>query len=102
LRSEQIDLCRASNTPVDLPEALLRRWEESYQPHRPGFDQAFSAEELRQLGCFTDFLLARMSSFPKELDQLLKDPYWNAVCQYAWQLLEDLSARAAKSKDWQP
>jgi len=43
----------------------------------------------------TDFLLSRQGQYPLEFNQLLKDPYWNSVCEFAVELLADLSMNKA-------
>jgi len=88
-KSEQIDLYDEAKGALDIPDYLLNKWEVVYRPDANGFMEEFAESELRQLNSFTDFFLARMSSFPESFNDLLKDPYWNAVCEFACEILKD-------------
>jgi len=94
-KSLQIDLYDEHGNEIDISERLLKDWEAVYRPEEAGFAVAFSESELKQLNCFTDFLLSRQAQFPLEFNQLLKDPYWNSVCEFAGELLADLSKNEA-------
>ncbi len=91
LKSEQIDLEERTEESISIPNLLLEKWEEVYRPEKAEFEASFSDSELKQLSCFTDFFLARINGLPKKFGELLKDPYWSAVCEFAGQLLEDFS-----------
>lgn len=68
---------------------LFRKWEYAYRPERKGFNKEFSDGELKQMNYFADFYLNRIGNIPNQLNELMKDPYWNAVCEYADELLQD-------------
>ncbi len=93
LKSEQIDLYEQAQDQISVPEVLLGRWERVYRPEKFGFEAAFDELESKQLNCFTDFFLARVNGLPPEFGELLKDPYWSAVCDFAGQVLDDFSAK---------
>lgn len=88
-KSIQIDIHEAAETSVSLPDELLKNWEEVYRPELIGFNDSFTEAELKQLNCFTDFLLARMSKLPERFSELLKDPCWNSISEFAGEILED-------------
>ncbi|MEW8551878.1 MAG: hypothetical protein AB2533_15640 [Candidatus Thiodiazotropha endolucinida] len=89
LRSEQIDLYKERDELIDLPGYLLNKWEDSYRPEKQRFTNEFTEDELKQMNCFTDFFLNRVGNLPNEFSELLKDPYWSTVCEYAGELLQD-------------
>ena len=89
LKSMQIDLYEQHEQVIDVPDQLLKRWEQVYRPDKEGFENEFSEAELKQMNCFTDFYLARVKSFPSGLNELMKDPYWASVCEFAGELLQD-------------
>ena len=91
LKSKLIDLAERAEEPISIPHALLEKWEELYRPEQTHFQAGFSEAELTQLNCFTDFFLVGENGLPGEFSELLKDPYWNAVCDFAGQVLEDFS-----------
>ncbi len=64
-------------------------WGIAYMPNESKFSSVFSENELFQLSTFDEFYLERMSSFPSGITNLMKNPYWNSVCEYASQLLQD-------------
>ncbi|EIJ36930.1 hypothetical protein [Thiothrix nivea] len=71
--------------------ARLARWLEVYMPDQPVFAASFAEAELEQLHGFTDFFLARVEGLTNEFSELLKDPYWNVVCEFAGEILADFS-----------
>jgi hypothetical protein len=89
LKSEQIDLFKESEGLIHLHEHLLKQWEDAYKPEREGFIREFSEDELTQMKSFTEFYLNRVENLPNQFSELLKDPYWNAVCEYAGEILTD-------------
>ncbi len=91
LKSEKIDLYEEAHDQIFIPEVLLGRWEKVYRPEKPEFEAAFDEFERKQLNCFTDFFLARVNGLPPEFGELLKDPYWSAVCDFAGRILDDFS-----------
>lgn len=93
-KSEQIDLFERfadSDRRRNVPDVLLERWESAYRPDLAEFNSQFSETELRQMNCFTDFFLSRIGNLPTECRELLRDPYWDKVCKYAWEILQDFS-----------
>lgn len=93
LKSVQIDLYEDEEQIINLSEYLLNKWEEVYRPDKAGFDDEFTENELKQMNCFTDFFLVRVKSFPVKFSELLKDPYWSTVCEYAGELLRDFEEK---------
>lgn len=97
LKAEQIDLEEQAEQPISIPRVLLEMWEEVYQPDQPEFERGFAQAELEQLSRFTDFFQTRVNGRPTILSELFKDPYWNAVCEFAGEILEDFSKAAKDS-----
>ena len=96
LKSVQIDIYEEKQI-SNIPAYLLKQWEEYYRPDKLGFDEEFTENELKQMNCFTDFFLVRVKSFPTEFSELLKDPYWSSVCEYAGEILKDFEKKGEQS-----
>lgn len=92
LKSEQIDLYEDGVGHDDLPEYLLSKWEDAYRPDKKEFSIEFTENELSQMNCFYDFFLSRVGNLPKEFRELMKDPCWCTVCEYANEILNDFEA----------
>jgi len=91
-KSEQYDFFGGEVHNTDIPEVLLAQWEEVYHQSNEQFEEAFSENELHDLNCFYDFLLGRISQFPKhDFEALMKCIYWDSVCRLATELLDTLS-----------
>lgn len=88
-KSNQIDLHKAAETPINVPAELLKNWKQVYRPEFSEFNETFTQAELNQLSRFTDFYLTRLSDLPEPFNELLKDPCWNSICEFADQLLCD-------------
>ncbi len=90
-KSEQFELFSAEEENIFVPAFLFARWEEIYWPDDSEFRDGFSVEELQDLDCFYDFLLARLERFPKGgFRVLMTDIYWDSVCRLAESTLERL------------
>ena len=88
-KSEQIDLHESAETPLNIPSELLKHWSQAYRPEFPKFRETFTQAELNQLSRFTDFFVTRLNDLPETFNELLKDPCWNSICEFADQLLGD-------------
>ena len=88
-KSEQIDAHEAAETPINIPAELLKNWKQAYRPESTGFSENFTQAELNPLSRFTDFFVTRLSYLPEPFNELLKDPCWNSICEFADELLGD-------------
>ncbi len=90
-KSEQFELFWAEAEKIFVPDVLSARWEKIYWRDGSKFRDGFSIEELQDLDCFYDFLLARLERFPKGgFRVLMTDIYWDSVCRLAEATLERL------------
>lgn len=96
LKTEQIDLEEQAEKAKSIPHLLLEMWEEVYKPDQQEFEAGFTKAELKQLYNFTDFFRERVDERPNKLSELFKDPYWNTVCEFAAEILEDFSKTSQK------
>jgi hypothetical protein len=98
-KSNQIDAYEAAEKAINVPDVLLKDWERVYRPELDGFEESFTKADLQQLNCFTDFFLARINSLPDSFNELLKDPCWNSICEFAGQILEDFAKSGAHNRE---
>lgn len=91
-KTEQLELFEAEEENLFVPDVLLSRWEQIYRPEKTQFQVGFSAEEVHDLSCFYDFVLARVNEFPRGgFTTLMTDLYWDSVCRLAETTLETLA-----------